>query len=79
MLLIRKTFVFLDNRELNLYFSTTSRSQLLAKPGKGYCHQDKFKEAEEIFNNILKLNPDKEDAIAILKQINSIVCPYIIP
>ncbi len=31
---------------------------MLAKLGEAYCHQDKFKEAEEIFRNILKLKPD---------------------
>ncbi len=38
--------------------STTSRLELLAKLGEAYCHQNKFKEAEEIFINILKLKPD---------------------
>ncbi|MCP4267821.1 MAG: tetratricopeptide repeat protein [Candidatus Brocadiaceae bacterium] len=38
--------------------STTSRLELLAKLGEAYCHQDKFKEAEEMFRNILKLKPD---------------------
>ncbi|MCP4977335.1 MAG: tetratricopeptide repeat protein [Maribacter sp.] len=38
--------------------STASRLDLLAKLGEAYCHQDKFKEAEEIFKNILKLKPD---------------------
>jgi tetratricopeptide (TPR) repeat protein len=38
--------------------STTSRLELLAKLGEAYCHQDNFKEAEEIFRNILKLKPD---------------------
>ena len=39
--------------------SITSRLELLAKLGEAYCHQDKFKEAEEIFSKILKLTPDK--------------------
>ncbi len=38
--------------------STKSRLELLAKLGEAYCYQDKFKEAEEIFKNILKLNPN---------------------
>jgi len=38
--------------------STTSRLELLTKLGEAYCHQDKFKEAEGIFNNIIKLNPE---------------------
>ena len=37
--------------------STTSRLELLAKIGEAYCHQEKFKEAEEIFNSILILKP----------------------
>jgi tetratricopeptide (TPR) repeat protein len=37
---------------------TTSRLELLSKLGEAYCHQDKFNEAEEIFNDILKLKPD---------------------
>ena len=36
----------------------TSSLELLAKLGEAYCHQDKFNEAEEIFNSILKLKPD---------------------
>ena len=42
----------------NKLVSITSRLELLAQLGEAYCHQDKFKEAEEIFNNILKLKPD---------------------
>ncbi|MDR4504205.1 MAG: tetratricopeptide repeat protein [Candidatus Scalindua sp.] len=37
--------------------STTYRIDLLGKLGEAYCHQDKFKEAEGIFVNILKLKP----------------------
>lgn len=32
--------------------------ELLGKLGEAYCYQDKFKEAEETFKDILKLKPD---------------------
>jgi tetratricopeptide (TPR) repeat protein len=38
--------------------SIDSRLDLLGKLGEAYCYQDKFKEAEETFNNILKLKPN---------------------
>ena len=42
---------------------TNSRLELLAKLGEAYCHQDKFKEAEEIFNNILNIKPDNPSVL----------------
>ncbi|GJQ59902.1 MAG: hypothetical protein SCALA701_27030 [Candidatus Scalindua sp.] len=38
--------------------SIGTRLELLGKLGEAYCYQDKFKEAEETFKDILKLKPD---------------------
>ncbi len=38
--------------------SIATRLDLLGKLGEAYCYQDKFKEAEEIFNKVLKLKPE---------------------
>jgi Cytochrome c biogenesis factor len=51
-------FRFYNRLIENKMVSTTSRLGLLAKLGEAYCHQDKFKEAEEIFSNILKIKPE---------------------
>jgi tetratricopeptide (TPR) repeat protein len=51
-------FRFYNRLIENKLVATTSRLELLATLGEAYCHQEKFKEAEEIFKNILKLKPD---------------------
>ncbi len=51
-------FRFYNRLIENKLVSTTSRLELLAKLGEAYCHQEKFKEAEEIFKSILKLKSD---------------------
>lgn len=38
--------------------SIATRLELLGKLGEAYCHQDKVKEAEEIFNKILRIKPN---------------------
>ncbi len=51
--------------------SAESRLELLAKLGEAYCHQDNFKEAEEIFNKILKLKPDNPTVLNNLGFVHS--------
>ncbi len=59
----RLIFRFYNRLIENKMVPTKSRLELLAKLGEAYCHQDKFKEAEEIFNNILNLKPDNPSVL----------------